>query len=400
MEPWSESLLAKLLRITPGAAPRNIALERFIRAYIIVAVTLALGGFFAWLAIGGGMLPAMQVLISVLVVSCPCASGVALPLTRDLATSQLRRLGVFIREGEVWTKLEQVRHVVFDKTGTLTLEAMTLLNPEVLRLLTAEESAVLLAMVQINPHPVSGCLREQLLADGVEPALCAAVAETIGFGLEVKQSGAVWKLGRPEWAGGTKGDCVFSRDGEVLAAFHFGEEARADAVEEIATLRHQGHRVSILSGDRREKVDAMADRLHLSRTDCHAEMTPEGKAEWITRNDHRDTLYIGDGANDSLAFDKAWCTGTPAIDRSLLEQKSDFYFLGRGLNGIRALFNTATTRRRTAQCVVAFAIAYNAVAIALCLFGRMNPLMAAILMPASSLVSLAIVFIGCTRKKQ
>ena len=400
MEPWSESLLAKLLRITPGAAPRNIALERFIRAYIIVAVTLALGGFFAWLAIGGGMLPAMQVLISVLVVSCPCASGVALPLTRDLATSQLRRLGVFIREGEVWTKLEQVRHVVFDKTGTLTLEAMTLLNPEVLRLLTAEESAVLLAMVQINPHPASGCLREQLLADGVEPALCAAVTETIGFGLEVKQSGAVWKLGRPEWAGGTKGDCVFSRDGEVLAAFHFGEEARADAVEEIATLRHQGHRVSILSGDRREKVDAMADRLHLSRTDCHAEMTPEGKAEWITRNDHRDTLYIGDGANDSLAFDKAWCTGTPAIDRGLLEQKSDFYFLGRGLNGIRALFNTATTRRRTAQCVVAFAIAYNAVAIALCLFGRMNPLMAAILMPASSLVSLAIVFIGCTRKKQ
>ena len=108
--------------------------------------------------------------------------------------------------------------------------------------------------------------------------------------------------------------------------------------------------------------------------------------------DARDTLYLGDGANDSLAFDAAWISGTPAIDRGLLEQKAGFYFLGRGLSGVRALLDTAALRRRTARAVVAFAFAYNAVAVALCLAGFMSPLLAAILMPASSLVLLAIVF--------
>ena len=122
-------------------------------------------------------------------------------------------------------------------------------------------------------------------------------------------------------------------------------------------------------------------------------MSPEQKAEWVARFDAHDTLYIGDGANDSLAFDATWCSGTPAVDRGLLEQKADFYFLGRGLGGIRALLATGATRRRVSRAVVAIAIAYNAVAIALSLAGKMNPLLAAVLMPASSLLSLAIVLI-------
>jgi len=143
----------------------------------------------------------------------------------------------------------------------------------------------------------------------------------------------------------------------------------------------------------------MADRLGISRQNCRAEMSPEEKASWVERFDAHDTLYIGDGANDSLAFDAAWCSGTPAVDLGLLEQKADFYFLGRGLVGVRALLDMAAIRRRTAHTVVAFAIAYNAVAIALCLAGKMNPLVAAVLMPASSLVSLALVFIGLGKAK-
>jgi len=165
-------------------------------------------------------------------------------------------------------------------------------------------------------------------------------------------------------------------------------------VEEIAALRGRGCAVHILSGDRRAKVAAMADRLHLPHENCQAEMSPQAKAGWLRELDAHDTLYIGDGANDSLAFDAAWCTGTPAIDRGLLEQKAGFYFLGRGLDGVRALLDTAAQRRRTARAVVAFAIAYNVVAISLCLAGKMSPLLGAILMPASSLVSLGIVFIG------
>ncbi len=395
LEPWSESLLAKLLRIAPAATPRNPVLERFLRGYIVVVLAIAALGFAGWWVATGALLPALQVLISVLVVSCPCASGVALPLASDLAASRLRRLGVFIRNSELWPKLDRVRSVIFDKTGTLTLETISLRNPESLRHLTADERAVLLAMVHDSAHPVSGCLREQLLADGVNLTPMPPPSEEIGFGLELHHASSVWRLGRPEWAGAQcPGDCIFTRDGEPLVSFHFGEEARADAIGEVRALEARGCRVFILSGDRRAKVETMADHLHIPREHCLGEMSPEQKAEWVVRFDAHDSLYIGDGANDSLAFDAAWCSGTPAVDRGLLEQKADFYFLGRGLGGVRALLQTAATRRRVSRAVVTFAITYNAVAIALSLAGKMNPLLAAVLMPASSLVSLAIVLIG------
>ncbi|MEO6787378.1 MAG: HAD family hydrolase, partial [Chthoniobacteraceae bacterium] len=320
-----------------------------------------------------------------------------------------------------WAKLDRVRKIIFDKTGTLTLEAMSLLNPESLRHLFPDERAMLLAMVNDSLHPVAGCLREQLLADRVEPAFASAIHETIGFGLEMDHGGATWRLGRPEWAvartflsaesandqtqnartgmSGLRADCIFSRDGEPLAAFRFGEAARADACEEIAALRGCGCEVFILSGDRRAKVDAMADSLHLPREQCLGELSPDEKAARVRKLDARDTLYLGDGANDSLAFDAAWISGTPAIDRGLLEQKAGFYFLGRGLSGVRALLDTAALRCHTARAVVAFAIAYNVVAVALCLAGFMNPLLAAILMPASSLGSLAIVLAGFASRR-
>ena len=395
LEAWSDSLLAKLLRITPGSAPRNAALERFLRGYILVVVGIGALGFAGWWAATGALLPALQVLISVLVVSCPCASGVALPLASDLAASRLRRLGVFIRNADLWAKLDRVRSVIFDKTGTLTLETISLQNPAVARRLSATERGVLLAMVHDSLHPVSGCLREQLLADGVEIARGASPWEVIGFGLELHHAGSVWRLGRPEWSGSEcASECAFTRDGETLASFRFGEQARADAIEEVRALEAGGCRVFILSGDRKAKVEKMAAYLSLPPERCRGEMSPEEKAEWVERFDAHDTLYIGDGANDSLAFDAAWCSGTPAVDRGLLEQKAGFYFLGRGLGGVRALLQTAATRRRVSRAIVAFAITYNAIAIALSLAGKMSPLLAAILMPASSLVSLAIVVIG------
>ena len=102
----------------------------------LTLLLIAALGFAGWWVATGALLPALQVLISVLVVSCPCASGVALPLASDLAASRLRRLGVFIRNSDLWAKLDRVRSVIFDKTGTLTLETISLRNPEVLRHLT------------------------------------------------------------------------------------------------------------------------------------------------------------------------------------------------------------------------------------------------------------------------
>jgi Cu2+-exporting ATPase len=225
-------------------------------------------------------------------------------------------------------------------------------------------------------------------------AVRPAVSEVIGQGLEwTDEAGLRWRLGRPAWAGTAVGservDTVLGCDGVTIAGFRTGEEVRDDAVEAVERLKRRGLDVFILSGDRREKVSAMATRLGLPAEAAQAEMTPEGKAEWVKEMDRGDTLMIGDGANDVMAFAAAACRGTPAIDRGLLEHRSDFYFLGRGIGGIVKLIDAAAARRRATIEVIAFAISYNAIVVGVSLAGWMSPLLAAILMPASALVTLA-----------
>jgi Cu2+-exporting ATPase len=355
---------------------------------------------------------AWQVLVSTLVVSCPCASGVALPLADELAASKLRRRGVFVREQGLWAKLARVRKILFDKTGTLTLETMELRDPAALTSLSPREQSVLMALVQDNLHPASCCLRELLMAARVQPASVGPVREDTGCGIESVTPEGAWRLGRPGWAvegagisGGQRAaghvdesdgqeGCVLALNGVAIAHFHFQEQARPGAAAEIAWLQQRGYAISILSGDGPEKVRVMAGQLGLPDGQCVGGMSPRAKQEFVRQVDRDDTLMIGDGANDSLAFNESWCTGTPAIDRGLLQSKSDFYFVGRGLAGIRELLLVAAQRRATARRVIGFAIAYNVLAVTLCLAGRMNPMMAAALMPASSVVALAMVALG------
>ena len=166
---------------------------------------------------------------------------------------------------------------------------------------------------------------------------------------------------------------------------------------EIAALRARGLEAFILSGDRRAKVDLMTSSLGLPPDHGLAEATPQGKADWIGRTDARDTLMLGDGANASLAFDAPFARGTPVIHRGVLEGKADFYYLGRGLAGIRRLFEVNDARRRTQTWLLVFSVAYNLLAVGLAVAGRMSPLLAAVLMPVSSLLTLAIVAGGMRR---
>jgi len=399
IEVWTDSILSKLLQIAPRTPFRHYNLERFIKSYILVILGIAGIGFTAWLMTTGDLLKSLQVLTSILVVSCPCAAGVALPLADELAVSSLRKLGVFVREQSLWVRINRVKKVIFDKTGTLTLETMTLKNPESLDQLPYNAKRVLLQMTADNLHPVSCCLRELLMADGILPATGGELTEIVGNGLEIRNQEGLWRLGRPIWIGksltsGNQGDTAFGLDGVIVAAFLLSEEARTDAAEEITRLQALGKKVYIMSGDREEKVSAMARGLGLPESQCRGEMSPVDKAEWIRTIDTQDTLMIGDGANDSLAFNESYCNGTPAIDRGLLEQKADFYFLGRGLSGVRQLLEMGENRLSTSRRVVCFALCYNAITIVLCLAGKMSPLAASILMPTSSLISLGIVMMS------
>jgi Cu2+-exporting ATPase len=159
-------------------------------------------------------------------------------------------------------------------------------------------------------------------------------------------------------------------------------------------LENRGLSVAILSGDRVGKVAKLARELGLEPGRAVGELTPVQKAEWLARYAPDDALMLGDGANDSLAFERALCRGTPVIHRGVLERKADFYYLGRGIGGVRALFAVDAIRRRTQQGILGFSIVYNLLAVGLAVAGRMNPLVAAALMPINSLVTLAWVTVG------
>ncbi len=411
-QPWTASLLAELLKPAVRDGYRHRFLEQVIRGYLIGIFGVATAAGLGWWLTSHDAVLTWSVVTAVLVVSCPCAIGLAFPLADEIATVALRRHGVFVREGDLWPRLRHIRKIIFDKTGTLTLETPRLLNPEALAELGPPARAALLSLVRDNPHPVSQSLVEQLLSCprahdtyGVtKDGGLGEVSEVPGFGLTLTDQNGKWSLGRPGWRGShppalvtENHDTEFALEGVVLARFRFEDAVRAGAREEIAALQAAGRTSYILSGDRATKVDAMTAALGLPPDRGIAGAAPQAKADWVREIDRDDTLMVGDGANDSLAFDAAFVRGTPVIHRGVLEGKADFYYLGRGIDGLRRLFEVNDARRRTQAWLLVFSIAYNLVAVGLAAAGHMSPLLAAILMPVSSLLSLAIVGAGLRR---
>ncbi|HKK19179.1 MAG TPA: HAD-IC family P-type ATPase, partial [Opitutales bacterium] len=364
--------------------------------------------------------------ISVLIVSCPCALGVALPMCDEFATARLRRAGLFIKNAQIWERLRRIRTVVFDKTGTLTMDVPRLENPEAVRELDPLAAQALHQLVDQNPHPVARALREALLAwhptaAGNRQDACSTVEE-IGQGvLWTDTGGNEWSLGKSGWRDGMadsgsdklpacpaeqgqagssapRSHTVLCQNGLVVAAFDFLEDVRDDARETIVYFRRENLQTAILSGDQPERVENIASQLQLGTGQVQAGCTPSDKSEWIETHAKGTALMIGDGANDSLAFDAAVCRGTPVVDKSILEASADFFFFGRSLRCLPELLQTARRRRQTVAVIFAAAVTYNVVAVGLCLAGMMHPLLAAILMPLSSLATLAIAWAGLSNK--
>jgi Cu2+-exporting ATPase len=394
VEGWESSALRRLLESRRETEFRDLGLERLLRVYLLVVVVVGLGGAIAWLAAGQGVVKALQVMISIYVVSCPCALGVAIPLAEELASSRAERLGVFARKLGFWKRLLRARRFVFDKTGTLTMENPALLNAgSALVGLDNEAREALRTLVAGNLHPVS-----RSLFDAVGPGarLEGEVTESIGDGVRLETGRAVWTLGRPGWSvqppAAAGADAVLARDGEAVAVFSFRDSLRPDTLEEVRGLRAAGIEVAILSGDRSEKVALVAEQLGLAPgAGWQAGLTPEAKADWVRRHEPERTLFVGDGANDSLAFDAALCAGSPITARSFLERKADFVFLGVSMRFLRPLIRVAGLHRRAVRRVFAFSVSYNIAAASLGLAGMLNPLLAAILMPASSVVTMSLV---------
>lgn len=401
-ERFETSRLRTLLDAPPASRDGGRVLwARFSTVYVAAVFALAAAGFLARL--GAGPDAALRTAVAVLVVTCPCALGLATPLAYELAHLGLRRRGVFVRNGGFLERARFVRKVVFDKTGTLTLgrPALTEASREGLGGLAPEDRRALTDLVAHSNHPLSRVLASELAA-GAEPGAPsdrlrvpatpgARVTESPGQGLELR-NGKRYRLGRRafamEAAPGADGDgaeAVFTADGRELGTFAWAETAKADAAGEIRALGDRGRAVYILSGDGEERVQAMAARLGVPAAHARGGMTPEAKLAWLRDLDRGDTLMVGDGLNDAPVLAAATCSGTPALEHPAIPARTDFFFLGESLAAVRWCLDAARRLDRVVRINLSAAVAYNLVAVAFCFLGWVTPLTAALLMPLSSI---------------
>lgn len=390
---FAESPLVALLRQGTPASGDGLHLrfwDRLARRWVAQVLAVAGLGLLIWLPSGAG--PALDVAVSLLVVTCPCAIGIALPMAYEVTQARLRRGGFFVRAPDLLDRLERVRTLIFDKTGTLTLGGLALADLGPVAGLSPEARDAAFDLAARSGHPVAVCLARALerAGAGFDPA--AMVSEVPGQGLRLVQAGSVeWRLGRASWAAfneptdDDQGDTVLTREGVVAARFTFKEVLRPDARTEIANLEREGYDLHLLSGDAPGRVAALARSLGLAADHARGGLRPEEKAAAVTALDHADTLYLGDGINDSLAFERALCAGTVAVDRPVLPGKSAFFISGEGLQPLRLALGQARRLRRVVRRVFALSFSYNVLAVSVCLAGAMSPLRAAVTMPLSSL---------------
>ncbi|HEY3444764.1 MAG TPA: heavy metal translocating P-type ATPase metal-binding domain-containing protein [Myxococcales bacterium] len=393
--------------------PRERFFAAFSRVYVVAVLAIAAATFLGWWLLGGAFEKGMLSAVAVLVVTCPCAIGLAAPLAYELGLSRLRRRGIFLRTPGGLDKLAHVRELALDKTGTLTDGDLALANPEALDALAPSDLEALRQIVDGSNHPHSRALAVALARVSRSAAAAdLACDEHAGQGVEATGTGHLWRLGARSFAiaGATTTDncrplapgaeaghsryattdaptasqTLFAKNGVELAAFRFDEKPRPGAREDLADLERRGYSVQVLSGDSPARAVAVGASLGLRSEQCQGGLSPEAKAEWIRARPPRSVLMLGDGINDSLAFREAWCSGTPAVNRPFVPSRVDFYYLSPGLSPIGEALTVARRVTRTVGGIVGVALTYNAAIVALAAAGLVTPLFAAVAMPLSS----------------
>jgi Cu2+-exporting ATPase len=386
---FQESPLVSLLRQAPATEklPAHARFwSRVSRGWVLAVLGVSAVGLALWWHAGPDK--ALQVAVALLVVTCPCAIGISVPLAYEVVQARLRRSGFFVRSADLLDRLPRVRKVLFDKTGTLTLGRLELVDRAALESLEPEVRDVAFNLAARSNHPVSQCLAAGLSQVGARFIPGLQAEEHPGHGLELTHEGTRWRLGSASWATAESQSLqgvVLSRNRLLVAAFPMRDAVRPDAQREIAALREVGLDVWLISGDSPTRVQEMAKRLGVPLRNALGGQRPQDKAAVVAALDSADTLYLGDGVNDSLAFERALCAGTPAIDRPVMPGKSDFFLLGEGLGSIREALRLSHQLRRVVHRVLVVALAYNVVAVAVSLAGWMTPLRATVAMPLSSL---------------
>jgi len=340
--------------------------------------------FVGWYLYSWDVRTALNIAAAVLIITCPCALGLAVPAVTTAASGRLFRRGMLVKHETALERLAQIDTVVFDKTGTLTAGTPVVTNIDQY---DADTLAAALALAEGSAHPLSVALTRAIREAGIGPAVVTNLTEHPGFGTEARLNGKLIRLGRDGWAGdaGKGGTVAVLSIGDQAVTFTFADNLRPGAAEAVAQLMNMNVRVALISGDRRDAVEALAHRLNI--TDWTAEALPGDKSARILalQKDGANVLMVGDGLNDTAALTAANVSISPASALDAARVASDIVLLGGDLSPIPSAITTAQRATRRIRENFRIATLYNVISVPLAIAGLATPLIAALAMSASSI---------------
>jgi Cu2+-exporting ATPase len=364
--------------------------DRAARAYAPVVHTTAALTFLGWLAYGLGWQPSLLIAITVLIITCPCALGLAIPAVQVVASGAMFRRSILLHAGDALERLAEVDTIVFDKTGTLTLPEPMIANraeiPE--RLMTIAGRLAL-----SSRHP----LAQAIVAAGGADNPFRDVREWPGQGLEAVDSRVAIRLGSPAFCDAVEeasrvaakfpeASLIAMRCETDVVVFAIRQPLRADARQTIKTLKALGLDLEILSGDREIPVARVAEALDIEHWQAGVE--PGGKVARLEelRAAGRKVLMVGDGINDAPALAAAHVSISPVSASDLAQAQADLMIMGKALAPIADAILIAQKARRLMTQNLWLAVIYNAIAVPIAIAGLATPFVAAIAMSGSSLI--------------
>jgi Cu2+-exporting ATPase len=405
-----DSFLAEMIQMMEAAESgrstyRRIA-DRASRLYAPVVHTAAAATFIGWVTVTGDVHRALIIAIAVLIITCPCALGLAVPMVQVVAARRLFEKGIMLKDGGALERLAEVETVVFDKTGTLTLGEPRLVDssaiaPDVLELAAA--------IALHSQHPYSRALVTAHQRPVRSSFSMSTVYEYPGSGLEARIGATVYRLGRAEWsladgealqAASGMPTIALSKGGRCLATFQFMDRLRSGVREAFGVLAEDGFAVEIVSGDREDPVRQLASTLGVPH---YSAVSPTEKAAHVASMaaSGRKVLMVGDGLNDAPALVAAHASMAPASAADVGRNAADLVFLRESLLSVPQAVIVARNARRLVRENLAIAVGYNAIAMPVAILGYVTPLIAAVAMSLSSLIVVANALrLGDRRKNQ
>lgn len=376
-----DSLLADIIRLMEKAEQgraRYVRLaDKAAKLYTPVVHTLAASAFIGWLFIGGiAWQDALLIAITTLIITCPCALGLAVPVVQVLATNWLMKRGIMVKSGDALERLAVIDTAVFDKTGTLTHGTPSLVGEY-----EQEHLRLAASLAAHSKHPYSQAINAAYNGELFD---VTSAREIPGKGVEGTIDGVPVFLGKGEQSG-----LSLIQDDTLLCHFIMQDALRDDSKQVLETLHHQHIHTHLFSGDKTDAVKDMADKVGIHH--WQAEMLPQEKAQAITslQAENHHVLMVGDGLNDAPSLAQANVSLSPASGMDITQNSADIVFQGNKLAPVWQAWSMARFSTRLVKQNFALAVAYNCIAIPLAVAGYVTPLVAAIAMSSSSLIVIA-----------